>query len=453
MALSLNSKYSIPQRLERLPLTSYQKSIFYIIATAWFFDSMDLGMLTFVLGSIKTYFHLDNIQAGLLSSASFLGMFLGAATAGMVADKYGRKIVFQTSMILWGAASIGCAFAQSAEQLAILRMILGFGMGMEFPIGQSLVSEFIPAENRGRYIALLEGFWPIGFIGAGLLSYFILPVGGWRWVFICEGVPAIFVLIIRRFVPESPRWLADSGRDAEADKVMTEFENRVQKALGGSELPPIKEVHVTNVKKERRSSFMELWTPAYKKRTIMVWSLWFFALLGYYGLTTWLGAFLQQAGYSVTKSVFYTLLISLAGVPGFFTAAYFVEKIGRKPTLIFVLLGSAVSAYLYGTAASLNTLIAFGLCMQFFLFGMWSSMYAYTPELYPTRARATGTGFASSIGRFGSLLGPYIVAVILPKTGNSGVFALGAACFVVAALVVFILGEETKGMVLEEISA
>ena len=414
---------------------------------------MDLGMLTFVLGSIKTYFGLNNVQAGLLSSASFLGMFLGAATAGMVADKFGRKIVFQTSMILWGAASIGCAFAQSVEQLAILRILLGFGMGMEFPIGQSLVSEFIPAQNRGRYIALLEGFWPIGFIGAGLLSYFILPVGGWRWVFIAEGIPAIFVLIIRRFVPESPRWLADSGKDAEADRVMTEFENRVQIELKGAELPPIMEVHVPKVKKERRFSFLELWAPGYKKRTIMVWSLWFFALLGYYGLTTWLGAFLQQAGYSVTKSVFYTLLISLAGLPGFFTAAYLVEKIGRKPTVIFVLLGSAVSAYFYGTASSLNTLIAFGLCMQFFLFGMWSSMYAYTPELYPTRARATGAGFASSIGRFGSLLGPYIVAVILPTAGNSGVFALGAACFVVAAVVVAILGEETKGKILEEISA
>ena len=175
--------FDIPQRLERLPLTSFQKKIFYIIGTAWFFDSMDLGMLTFVLGSIKTDFHLTTVQAGLLSSSSFLGMFLGAAIAGMAADRFGRKIVFQYSMILWGGASILCALSRNVEQLAVFRILLGLGMGMEFPIGQSLVSEFIPAKNRGRYVALLEGFWPIGFIAAGLLAYFILPIGGWRSAF------------------------------------------------------------------------------------------------------------------------------------------------------------------------------------------------------------------------------------------------------------------------------
>ena len=445
--------FAIPQRLERLPLTGYQKKIFYIIATAWFFDSMDLGMLTFVLGSIKADFQLTTVQAGLLSSASFLGMFLGAAIAGMLADKFGRKIVFQTSMILWGSASFLCAFSPNVETLAIARILLGFGMGMEFPIGQSLVSEFIPAKNRGRYIALLEGFWPIGFIAAGLLAYFILPVGGWRMVFLCEGIPAIFVLVIRRIVPESPRWLDASGQHEEANKVMLVFEEEVRKSYG-QELPPVPTIKDSvAAPRSKKFSFFELWAPGYVKRTIMVWSLWFFALLGYYGITTWLGAFLQEAGYSVTKSVFYTIVISLAGVPGFFTAAYFIEAKGRKITIITVLLGCAISAYFYGTATSLTTLILYGLCMQFFLFGMWSSIYAYTPELYPTRSRATGSGFASAVGRLGSLLGPSIVAIILPVTGQSGVFALGAACFVLAALVVGVLGIETKGKVLEEISA
>jgi putative MFS transporter len=452
-SLKMPGTYNIPARLERLPLTSFQRKIFFIIATAWLFDSMDLGMLTFVLGSIKTGFNLNNVQAGLMSSASFLGMFLGAGFAGMLADRFGRKIVFQSSMILWGTASICSAFVGTVEQLAILRIILGFGMGMEFPIGQSLISEFIPAQYRGRYIALLEGFYPLGFILAGLVSYIVLPIGGWRMAFVCEGVPAIFVLIIRRLVPESPRWLDDVGKHEEADRVMTNFENRVQQAYG-QELPPVKDTIVAPVHEKRTfvSAFLDLWAPGYKKRTTMVWIWWFFALLGYYGLTTWLSAFLQQAGYSVTKSVFYTLLISLAGVPGFFTAAYLVEKIGRKPSVILILIGCAISTYFYGTAWSLNSLIGFGLCMQFFLFGMWSTMYAYTPELYPTRARATGSGFASSLGRFGSLLGPYIVALVLPTAGNSGVFALGACCFLVAAATVGALGVETKGQVLENIS-
>ena len=184
----------------------------------------------------------------------------------------------------------------------------------------------------------------------------------------------------------------------------------------------------------------------------MLWALWFFALLGFYGLTTWLGALLQAKGFPVTKSVFYTIMISLAGIPGFLCSAWLVEAWGRKPTLTLNLLAGAASCYFYGSATDQTQLIIAGLCMQFFLFGMWSALYAYTPELYPTRIRATGTGFASAIGRVGSLIGPYVIGIILPSTGQTGVFALGAGAFVVAALAVLIFGEETRGRTLESIS-
>ena len=141
---------SIAARLDRLPLTGYQKKLFAIIATAWFFDSMDLGAMTFILGSIKTEFGLSPAQAGLLASSSFFGMFLGAAIAGMLADKFGRKPVFQVSMIFWGLGSLLCGLSNDVEMLMICRVILGFGMGMEFPIGLSMVSEIVPAAKRGR---------------------------------------------------------------------------------------------------------------------------------------------------------------------------------------------------------------------------------------------------------------------------------------------------------------
>jgi len=184
----------------------------------------------------------------------------------------------------------------------------------------------------------------------------------------------------------------------------------------------------------------------------MLWALWFFALLGFYGLTTWLGALLQAKGFPVTKSVFYTIMISLAGIPGFLCSAWLVEAWGRKATLALNLLAGAASCYFYGSATDQTQLIIAGLCMQFFLFGMWSALYAYTPELYPTRIRATGTGFASAIGRVGSLIGPYVIGIILPSAGQAGVFALGAGAFILAALAVLVLGEETKGRTLESIS-
>ncbi len=442
------SSAAIAARLERLPLTSYQRGIFAIIATAWFFDSMDLGALTFVLGSIRTEFVLTPAAAGLLSSMSFIGMFLGASTAGLLADRFGRTVVFQTSMIFWGVGSLCCGLAPDAQLLGLARVLLGFGMGMEFPVAQSLVSEFMPAKNRGRYIAYLEGFWPIGFIASGLLCLAVLSIANWRWVFILQGIPAVFVLVVRRGVLESPRWLAARGRNEEAEQVMGRIEAKVQ----ARSAQPLPDPVLLPATEGGRTGFAALWSDGYARRTSMLWGLWFFALLGFYGLTTWLGALLQQKGFPVQKSVYYTILISLAGIPGFLTAAWLVEAWGRKGTCIATLLGSAIACYFYGTSETQAQLILFGLAMQFCLFGMWSVLYAYTPELYPTRVRATGSGCASAVGRLGSLLGPYIVGVVLPATGTTGVFSLGAGAFIIAAAVVFLLGEETKGRSLEAIS-
>jgi MFS transporter, putative metabolite:H+ symporter len=324
-------------------------------------------------------------------------------------------------------------------------------MGMEFPVGQSIVSEIIPARLRGRYLALLEGFWPLGFIAAGLIAQAVLPVGGWRWVFLIEAMPAVSVFVVRFMVPESRRWLAVRGRMAEAEDVVLKFERAVSARLDGGVLPEPRPEPAERAA-GARLPFMELWSGPYLRRTMMLWLLWFLALLGYYGLTTWLGALLQDAGYSVTQSIYYTTLISLAGVPGFFTAAYLIEAWGRKPACVAALVGAAVSAWFYGTAASQTTLIAWGLALQFCQFWMWSILYAYTPELYPTRARATGAGFASAIGRLGSLVGPFAVGVILPRAGQSGVFAFAAGAFLLAALIVVLLGVETRGKTLEMIS-
>src|SRR5690606_21587034 len=181
---------NVANRLERLPMTRYQRMLFGIIATAWFFDSMDLGIMTFVLGSIKAEMGLSTAQAGMLASSSFLGMFLGAAIAGMLAAKYGRKPVFQWSMTFWGVGSLDCGLSQNVEQLMAFRVLLGFGMGMEFPIGLAMVSEIVPAKSRGRYIAILEGFWPLGFISAGILTYLSLDYIGWRGIFIALSIPA-----------------------------------------------------------------------------------------------------------------------------------------------------------------------------------------------------------------------------------------------------------------------
>ncbi|MBP5119020.1 MFS transporter [Pseudomonas protegens] len=450
-------EYSAAERLERLPISGYHRVIFIIIALAFFFDSMDLAMMTFLLGSIKTEFGLSSAQAGLLASSSFFGMVLGASLSGMLADRYGRKPVFQWSIVLWGVASYLCSTAQSVDSLTLFRVLLGIGMGMEFPIAQSMLSEMIPAQRRGRYIALMDGFWPLGFVAAGVLSYCLLPLIGWRDIFLVLAVPAVFVLVIRFFIPESPRWLEQAGRHADADRVLCGIEDKVRASLGTAQLPePLHLPRIDSAPGHFFSALKQIWSPLYRQRTMMIWSLWFFALLGFYGLTSWLSALLQQSGFAVTQSVYYTVLISLGGIPGFLMAAWLVERWGRKPVCIVTLLGGGVMAFFYGQSAvfggNVSLLIGTGLLMQFFLFGMWAVLYTYTPELYPTSARATGSGFASAVGRIGSLLGPLVTGLVFPLTGQGGVFALGAACFVIAAGVVWLFGMETRGKTLEELS-
>lgn len=236
MSTVFQPRASAAARLERLPFSGYHRTLFLIIAIAFFFDSVDLGTMTFVLGSIKTEFHLSTATAGLVASASFFGMVIGAAIAGLLADRFGRRPVFQWSMVLWGLASYLCSTAQSVEALIFYRVLLGFGMGMEFSIAQTLLSEFVPATSRGRLIALMDGFWPLGFIASGVVSYFVLPTFGWRTEFALLAIPAVFVLIVRRVVPESPRWLEHRGRHEEADKILADIEVKVMRAEGLSGL-------------------------------------------------------------------------------------------------------------------------------------------------------------------------------------------------------------------------
>jgi putative MFS transporter len=446
--------HSVAARLERLPMSGYHRMILIIIAMAFFFDSVDLGLMTFVLGPIKSEFGLSTAQAGFIGSASFIGMVAGAVLSGLLADRFGRSPVLQTSMIVWGIGSYLCSIAPDASSLFWCRLLLGVGMGMEFPVAQTLLAELIPAQQRGRYIALMDGFWPLGFISAGLLSYWVLQTHSWRTVFLISATPALFLLVVRQLVPESPRWLESAGKHGRAEQVIARIERKVIASLGLISLPAPQPGQVRPA--ARKASIAALWAPQQRQRTLMVWLLWFLALLGFYSLTTWLSALLQQAGYQVTKSVLYTVWISLGGIPGFLTAAWLVEKWGRKPTCIAALLGGAAMVSVYGYVArsggSETALIAAGLAMQFCLFGMWAVLYTYTPELYGTATRATGSGCASAIGRVGALIGPTLVGVILPLWGQGGVFLLGTTCFALAAAAVYLFGVETRGMTLEGVS-
>jgi putative MFS transporter len=354
-------------------------------------------------------------------------------------------------MVVWGLGAFLSAGAWGIVSLLIFRVIVGIGVGGEAPVAQAILSEFIPAERRGKYIALMEGFWSVGYVLSGAISFAlipILPADGFRVVFAVTGVLAVVIFLARRWLPESPRWFAEQGRYERADRELALIEAEVARRYGDA-LPPVRERE--GVLPVRGNPVAILWSRRYLKRTLMAGGLWFFALLGYFGLTTWLTTLLHAEGFSVAKSLGFTTLISLGGFPGFLVAAYLIERLGRKPTMAIFLVGSAGMAYLYGHPFS-GLLFVEGFLMQFFFFGMWCVLYAYTPELYPTNARASGAGWASAFGRVGAILGPTVVGAVLSAVGTGGVFTIGAASFVLATVLVLVLGPETRGRVLEEIS-
>ena len=171
-------------------------------------------------------------QAGFLASMTFLGQLVGNLIAGTSSDMFGRKIVFQATMLVWGVASLCAAISWSVSALMFFRFLIGVGVGGEAPVAQAMVSEFVPANVRGKYIAIMEGFWAVGFVLSGSISYFLLPYLGWRWVFVAVGLLSTVVFVVRRNIPESPRWLAEKGRLDEADGVMRTMEREVELRTG-----------------------------------------------------------------------------------------------------------------------------------------------------------------------------------------------------------------------------
>ncbi len=457
-ALEAN-RINIVGRLERLPMTNYQRKIFGVIASAWLVDQVDVALLTFLLGSLIVEFGLSPEQAGLLAAMTFLGQLVGNLIAGTSSDMFGRRMVFQVTMIIWGIASLLAATSWSVNVLMFFRFLIGIGVGGEAPVAQAMVSEFVPANVRGKYIAIMEGFWAVGFVLSGAISYFLLPYLGWRYVFVAVGLLSGVVFLVRRSIPESPRWLAEKGRLAEADAIVTRMEAEVERRTG-KPLPP---AQLIAAPPHHQSPWGTLFSKEYSGRTLMACGLWFFALLGFFGLNSWITVLLKDHGYSIVKSVGFVTLITTGGIPGFALAAYGLETMGRKPTTIIFLVMCAVTAYIYGTASDqvvftlagldATRLFVAGWVMQFFMFGMWSCLYAYTPELYPTRARSTGAGLASAVGRIGAIISPIVIGYIVKDVGVYGVFALGAGSFLIAAVLVLLLGVETRGEVLEQVSA
>jgi len=443
---------SITSRIDRLPTTPMLKKILFWTGIGWMFDAMDQGMVAGVMAAIGKDWELTTGQLGLLGSSGMLGMALGAALSGMAADRWGRRKVIMWTLIIYGVASGLSGFATSYPMLLALRFLTGFGLGGELPAASTLVSEYSPTRDRGRNVIILESFWAWGWIAAALVAYLMIPVYGWRTAFWIGALPALFAAYFRKIVPESPRYLEMAGRIKEADELVGVME----KQAGISYEPGMSTSENSKHQVNGRVTFADLWSKKYVRSTIVLWVIWFGINFGYYGFVLWTPSLLVDKGFDLVRSFEFTLIMCLAQLPGYFSAAYLVEKVGRKMVLAVYFAGTAVAAWLFGHGESTFEIIMYGSLLYFFSLGAWGCVYAYTPEVYPTAARASGTGWASAFGRLGAFMAPFVVPVVYKSFGTQAgfgyVFLMLTAVFAAVAVVVAVLGKETMGKSLEEIS-
>ena len=428
MTTSVGPALSRSQRLDRLPFTRRHGRLVVGSGAGWALDAMDVGLISFVMAALAAQWGLDDTTLSLVGSIGFVGMAVGAGLGGLLADRVGRRQVFAVTLLVYGLATGAAALSWSVGSLLVFRFVIGLGLGAELPVAATLVSEFAPARIRGRVVVALESFWAVGWVLAALIGYLVVPTSdsGWRWALALGAVPAVYAAVVRFGLPESVRFLELRGRDAEAEAVVRRFEE------SAGVTPPAEPVTARHAATPAPGP-AALWQAGTRLRTASLWAVWFGVNFSYYGAFIWLPSLLVASGMDLVRSFGYTLVITLAQLPGYALAAVLVEVWGRRPTLSVFLAGSAASAVVFGTAGSTTTMVAAGMALSFFNLGAWGALYAVTPEVYPTAMRATGSGWAAGFGRIASILAPLSVPLLREGGDNVLVFTVFAGFFLLAA--------------------
>jgi len=438
------------QRLDALPWTRRHSRLLAGSGIGWALDAMDVGLISFVIAQLVVVWQVAPGELSWVASAGFLGMAIGASLGGLLADRLGRRQVFALTLLVYGVFTGLSALAWGIGALVALRFLVGLGLGAELPIASTLVSEFAPARIRGRIIVILESFWAVGWTAAAVIGYFVVPIGddGWRWALALGAVPAVWAIVVRLKLPESVRFLEAKGRHGEAERIVAEFEA----AAGPGHLEKqarLDEPAAASAVDGPAEATGTIFGARLRRRTISLWIVWFCVNFAYYGAFIWLPTLLVAQGFSLVKSFEYTLIITLAQLPGYAVSAWLVEKWGRRVTLAVFLAGSAVAAGLFGTADDVASILVFGALMSFFNLGAWGALYAVTPELYPTRVRGTGAGWAAGFGRLASIIAPLCVPLLLSAGGVALPFGVFAAVFAIAAITALTL-PDLRGKALED---
>jgi putative MFS transporter len=447
---SLNEQ-TIAARLERLPYSNWHITVTIVLGIAIFFDSFDSLAIAYVLPVLKDEWHIAPANIGGLISIANFGQALGALTFGWIAERIGRVSTARIAIGLFAVMSLACAFTHNYDQLFVCRFFEGIGLGGEIPVASTYISEILRADRRGGRFLTYQIIFPCGLLMAGIAGASVVPRFGWQWMFVIGALPGIVALIMQRFCPESPRWLASKGRLSEADAVVTEIE-RIVSHDGKRPLPPVPDVIPQPLSQQTR--WRELFEGRYRSRTLLVWVLWASCYIIAYGLQGWIPTLYRDVYHlPLQQALNYAIFSPVGSVAGSLICAFLIDRTGRRywfTAAFFLTAVGLIWLWAFGANTAFGMLIGFMFCSMW-LGSMNMTIFLYTAEIYPTRMRALGVSWASFWLRAAATVGPLIVGFALPRYGISGVF-LTFSVFAIIGCIAATFMIETRRRVLEEVS-
>ena len=436
------SQYTtIDEAIEQIGVGRFQWRLLMVNGLTWAADAMEVLILGFLIVPVTAQFKLASGTATFIGTATFAGMFLGAWLWGLVADRIGRRTVFLSTVLQTALFGTLAAFSPNVTLLLIRRFLTGTALGGTLPVDYSIMAEYLPTRDRGRFLVYLESFWALGTIGAALLAWAFIPnfTFGWRLLIATSALVGLLGYWIRRSVPESPRYLLVNGRPDEAREVL-----QTVARVNGRNV----EIHALRAEPQAaKPGLGSIWQAGLARKSLMLSLMWFGLSFGYYGIFTWLPPIFAKSGFTFIRTYAYPLqlLLALAQIPGYVLAAYLIERWGRKPTLAAYLVGGAIFSFVFAVAGTPLTFILSSMLLSFMLLGAWGALYVFTPELFPTEVRATGMGWASAMARLAGMVAPPIGIWLLDISLASGL-AVYASFFVLALAATVFVGRDTRNV-------
>jgi MFS transporter, putative metabolite:H+ symporter len=439
-------------RLDRLPFSKWHRNFFIVAFLGIMFDAADFALFGAALPPISREFGLGPAQAGFLATVGLIGAFIGALFWGTISDYIGRRLAFQTTVGIFAVFTGLIAASWNIVSLATFRFLANFGLGGEVPVTSTLASEFSPGRLRGRMTGSIMAAFPLGLAVAALLSLLIIPNFGWRALFAVGVVPALLLVFVRQFMPESVRYLLSKGRVAEAEQAVGEIERAaLDRNLTDAEITALPKLPAEAVV-ATKVTVAELLAPPRLRRTILLWIVSFGFLWASNGILFMLPTILQQRGIPLTQAITFQLVQAISAYFGYTACGFLIDRFGRRITLFLYFFVGALFHLWFAEASGIWLYFA-AAAVGWVNPGVYGATTIYAGELHPTRMRATAVGWYFGIGRIGSFLAPSVVGLMLAFGLGRYVLHTFALSFFIAAIALWLVGVETKGRALEEIQA